>query len=289
MVIGAKWQMGEPPGAAGTNAAGGVVGVGGVGGSSGSSGSGGTELSGEGGTSEPPLGGAAGEGQAGETGEILFAADHEDGSLAVWDDGPDADAGGYYADAGPPRYSEAHAHSGSGAAEVTIDTSTNTAGTIARLYRRVERNSAYYSAWFYLLEDHTPSQWWSIFLFRAVKDRSQSIDLWDVDLIREDDRLTLSIYDHRRSDVIDVPSKPTIPIAEWFQLEAYLEFGPGRPSRIDYWLDGQPILSLPDLSEVPVGEPVYWVIGNGGSLLSPPVSTVYVDDALVSATRVGAE
>src|SRR5689334_10954678 len=174
-------------------------------------------------------GGAAGASDAGVAGEggaespILFEATHEDTSLAEWDEGPDADAGGYYADAVKPLWTNDVAHSGIGSAEASIDTSSGTA-PIARLYRRLDRQSGYFSCWFYLNEDHTPGQWWSIFLFRAHKDRAASIDLWDVDLIRVDNRLSLSIYDHTRSAIIDVPSKPVIPVKQWFQIEAYLEF-----------------------------------------------------------------
>lgn len=287
VVIGAKWRTAEP--VAGSTGVGATAGSGATS-TSGSGGSAGSGGSGEGGTAAAAAGGTTAEagtpGAAGaDDSDILFQADHEDGSLAVWDEGPDADAGGYYADAAAPQFSDEHTRTGTGAAEVTIDTSSG--DTISRLYRRVTHDKAYYSAWFYLLEDHVPSRWWSIFLFRAVQDRSESIDLWDVDLIREDDRLTFSIYDHQRGDVLDVPSKPTIPIQEWFHLEAYLELGPGTPSRIDYWLNGEPFLSLPDLEEAPAGEPVYWVIGNGGSTLDPPVSTIYVDDAIISASRVG--
>jgi hypothetical protein len=283
VVIGAKWRVGEAP-TAGTNSGTAGVDTGGSGGS----GAGGTDAAGTSGVTSVE-GGAAG--QPGLDGTIYFQADHEgDDTLGIWDEGPDMDAGGYYADDDPPIYSDAQAHSGQGSAQVTIDTSASS-GTISRLYRRVESDSAYYSAWFYLNEDHTPSQWWSIFLFRARRDRSNSLDLWSLDLIRveDEDRLSISIYDHPRSDVIDVPSLPTIPIAEWFHLEALLEFAPDQPSRLELWLNGEQVFSRPDLTEMPADEPAYWVIGNGGSLLDPPVSTLFIDDAIVSATRVGSD
>jgi hypothetical protein len=282
VVIGAKLRVSANPMAAGSGSGGAD--------SRAAAGSGG---SGEGGTTQAAggttAGGSGALGQAGAD-DLIFDADHEDGSIAIWDEGTDMDSGGYYADANvePPHYSENVAHSGQGSAEITIDTSTGTA-PIGRLYRRIESESAYYSAWFYLLEDHTPSSWWSIFLFRARRDRSDSLDLWSVDLIRVDGRLSLSLYDHQRSQDIDVPSEPIIPIAQWFQLEAYLEFGPDQPSRLDFWLDGEPVLSLPDLNEMPEDEPVYWVVGNGGDVLMPPVSTLYIDDAIISPMRVGVQ
>jgi hypothetical protein len=33
-------------------------------------------------------------------------------------------------------------------------------------------------------------------------------------------------------------------------------------------------------------QPLYWVIGNGGSQMTPPVSTLYVDDAQISTSFV---
>jgi hypothetical protein len=285
VVIGAKWRVGEVP-MAGASAGTSGAATGGSAGSGGSESTGGSETAGTGGSSVPDAGAP---GQAGAEGVIYFEADHEDGDLAIWDSGPDMDAGGYYADTDPPTYSsDGPTHSGMGSVEVTIDTSIGTA-PIARLYRRIEQDSAYYSAWFYLLEDHDPSSWWSIFLYRAVRDRSDSIDLWSVDLIRPDneDRLTLAVYDHDLGYNLELSTLPTVPIAQWFQLQAYLEIVDGQPSRLELWLDDQQVLARSDLREMPEGEPVYWVIGNGGDTLDPPVSTIYIDDAVISSTRVG--
>lgn len=219
---------------------------------------------------------------------VVFTADHEDGSgLEQWNEGPDGDAGGYYGDEIMPSYSTEQAHSGVGSAKLTIDTS-GTTDQIARLYRRITTDEAYYSAWFYLNEDHTPSDWWSIFLFRAVQERSQSIDLWSVDLVRlGTDQLTLSVYRHATSEMLEVPSKPIVPVQQWFQLEAYLYAVQGEPSQLRLWLNGQEVLTLENDTVPPAGEPLYWVVGNGGSSMSPAISTVYVDDALVSETRRG--
>jgi hypothetical protein len=281
VVIGAKWGAGEVP-MAGTSPGTSGAATGGAAGSGGSESVGGTETAGTGGT-------AGDAGAPGTEGVIYFEADHEDGNLAIWDSGPDMDAGGYYADSDPPRYTDTGpTRSGMGSVEVTIDTSTGNA-PIARLYRRIEQDRAYYSAWFYLLEDHDPSSWWSIFLYRAVRDRSDSIDLWSVDLIRpsNEDRLTLAVYDHDLGDDLDLLTLPTVPIGQWFQLQAYLEIADGKPTTLELWLDDQQVLARSDLREMPVGEPVYWVIGNGGDTLDPPVSTIYIDDAIISSTRVG--
>jgi hypothetical protein len=233
--------------------------------------------------------GATGEGgEGGEPpGELLFEASHEQGDLAEWDEGPDTDAGGYYADPGiePPELTTDQTHSGSGAVRVTVDTGAG--DKIARLYRRITEPDAYYSAWFYLAEDHSPSSWWSIFLFRAVKDRNASIDLWSVDLVeRDDEQLTFAVFDHATNTLIASPAEPVVEVGKWFQLEAFLHQVAGEPSQVIFYLDGVEFLALDDATTVPDDEPVYWVIGNGGAELAPTVSTVYIDDAAISKTFI---
>lgn len=286
VVIGSKYRLTD----AGTGAGGGGTpgaGSAGVstGGASGES-FGGRPAAGDGGEGgQPPLLGGAGAGGEPDDG-VLWSADHEDGSLAEWDEGPDADSGGYYADAASPSYVSGYARSGEGSAKATIDTAADTgAGQIARLYRRIDTREGYYRAWFNLAEDHTPSAWWSIFLFRAVKDRNASKDLWSVNLTRtEDDRLTVSLYDHVAAKTIVAPQpEPIIPVGEWFQLQAYLQQAYGEPSQLIIWLDGVQVFKLDATTPPPDGQPIYWVIGNGGAEMAPPVSTVYVDDAAVSS------
>lgn len=235
--------------------------------------------------------GAVGEGGVGGQPDdgLLFDADHENGALSQWDDGPDADAGGYYADSAEelPSHSTDQAHSGEASAKVQIDTSSG-AGVISRLYRRLSLDgAAYYTAWFYLVEDHTPASWWSIFLFRAVKERNDSIDLWSVDLVRTaDDKLTVAVYDHANSNTINIASNPPVPIGQWFQIEAYLRVAPGQPSQLTLWLDGNQFLKLDNTTTVPKDQPLYWVIGNGAAKLTPAVSTLFIDDAQISTRFV---
>jgi hypothetical protein len=236
-----------------------------------------------GGPNEGGVGGQADDG-------LIFTADHENGvNLTQWDEGPDSDAGGYYADpdAELPSYSTERAHSGNGSAKVTID-STSGEGVIARLYRRIANDgAAYYSAWFYLEEDHTPDGWWSIFLFRAVQDRNQSVDLWSVDLVRTAaDKLTVAVYDHANQKTLAAPGNPEVPVGQWFQLQAYLQVAPNQRSQLGLWLDGNQFLELSDATPPPADQPLYWVVGNGSARLNPPISTLFVDDAQISTSFV---
>lgn len=296
VVIGARW--GRADGGTGSTPAAGAA--------SGATGGGGTDSAGTGGSTG---GGASGGGSGGGGGEpvdpggaagvggepsspVYFSADHEDGTGSLdlqWNAGPDDDAGGYYGDTESdlPTLSTDFAHSGVASAKATIDTSGGT-DQISRLYRRVTSDEAYYSAWFYLPEDHGPTGWWSFFLFRAVQERSESIDLWSVNLVRNGTaQLTLTLFRHATNSNVEIPSRPTIPIASWFQLEAYVFAKQGQPSKLTLWLDGEQILALDSEVVPPADEPLYWVVGNGAAPLSPAVSSIYIDDAIVAASRTG--
>lgn len=291
VIIGSKLRIGQ----GGTGATGGSgapstagVGAGGLGGVAGDVAGGGLAA----GDAGMPAGGIPGEaGAAGQPDDgLLFTADHENGvNLTQWDEGPDADAGGYYADpdAELPSYSTDFAHSGDGSAKVQID-STSGQGVIARLYRRIANDgAAYYTAWFYLVEDHTPDSWWSIFLFRAVKDRNKSVDLWSVDLVRTSaDKLTVAVFDHANQKTLNAPGNPQVRVGQWFQIQAYLQVAPSQPSQLTLWLDGTQFLQLQDTTPPPADQPLYWVVGNGAARLNPPVSTLFIDDAQISTSFV---
>ena len=296
VVIGARRLLGN----GGSDETGGTAETAGVGAVSGSgpavSGSGGVagDLASGGSMSDAgmPTVGTAGEAGAGGQPDdgLIFFADQDDGtkSLKQWDSGADDDSGGYYADPAQPNpsYSVEQHHSGEGSAKIIIDTST-AKDQISRLYRRIETPSAYYIAWFYLAEDHAPESWWSIFLFRAVKDRNFSIDLWSVDLVKTaQDTLSVVVFDHANNKTLDVPSHPAVPVKQWFQIQAFLEQKAGQPSQLTLWLDGVQFLSLQNTTAVPVNQPLYWVIGNGAGKLTPGRSTVFIDDAQIATSFV---
>ena len=243
--------------------------------------------------------GAAGDiSEAGAAGSpdpgLIFSTGNE-GSLKDWDSGPDTDAGGYYADTGVPLPKFAMdgiAHSGEGAAKVTIN-ADGSSDKISRLYRRIEPDveEAYYLAWFYLNEDHTPSSWWSIFLFRANQNRSDSTDLWSIDLVRTpQNKLTISLYEHQfdngagkdKGRTINATMQQIVPVKVWFQVQAYLRAKVGQPSQLTIWLDGNQVMRLDNTTPAPDGKSLYWVIGNGAGKLTPAESTVYVDDAQIA-------
>jgi len=299
VVIGAKWRLAAAGTGSETGGAQALAGSGGVAGTSGTGAVAGDLAMSAAGGAGSLAGGAGGEAGVGTAGEPavgpIFFDDQPNGSLALWDEpSADVDAGGFYADAGVPNptFAAMPAHSGGGSVRVSIDTTNG--DQIARLYRRItDDKDAYYSAWFYLNEDHVPGAWWSIFLFRAVQDRNKSIDLWSVDLVRTaENTLTVALFDHQyqngtgRTINSQLQPAPVVPIRAWFRLQAHLVQAWGQPSQLTLWFDGEQFMSLDMATAVPDTQPLYWVVGNGGAKMTPPKSTLFLDDAQISTSFV---
>jgi hypothetical protein len=220
---------------------------------------------------------------------ILWFADHETGDLSAWHSGGAANGGGQYQSAGQTEVLRERPHGGSYAAKLTIDT-TDRADHTARLYRRTVSGGAYYSAWFFFSQIHTPDEWWSIFLFRAQRDPNDLntfVNLWNINVERpEGGTLMLSFYDHLTQRYARPVSPIPLPVAQWTHIEAFFSYVPPDATRITIWQDGQLVLDLPGLGQSP-SPYLYWAVGTGSNGLSPSVSSIYIDDAAIATGRLG--
>jgi hypothetical protein len=221
---------------------------------------------------------------------IVWFADHERGDLSSWTAGGAANGGGQYQSGGQTEVTRDRPRGGSYAAKLTIDTTDGTDHT-ARLYRRTVSGGAYYSAWFYFTQPHTPDGWWSIFLFRAQRDPNDIgtyVNLWNLDVERPDGgSMTLSFYNHLTMQFTRTAAAPPIPIGQWTHIEAFFHHVPPDGTRITVWQDGVQVFDLTGLGTPPATN-FYWSIGNGSNGLIPRVSTIYIDDAaIVTGSRLG--
>jgi hypothetical protein len=219
---------------------------------------------------------------------IFWSADHETGDLSAWHAGGAAAGGGQYAAAGQTEVSRERARSGAHAVKLTIDTSDRTDRT-ARLYRRTVSGGAYYSAWFWFNQTHTPDEWWSIFLFRAQRDPNDIetfVNLWNLDVERPDGGpMTLSFYDHLTQKFTRSSTPMPLVAGQWTHIEAFFNYAPPDATRITVWQDGQLIFDLGGLGQAPSSF-LYWCVGTGSNGLMPRVSTIYIDDAAIAAGRL---
>jgi hypothetical protein len=225
-----------------------------------------------------------------ERGNVLWSTDHETGDLSAWELGGAASGGQYYWSTGTGRVVSGSGRGESRALECVIDTAGDEPSHGARVYRRVDAAPAFYSAWFFLEEPHTVTNWWAIFLFHA-RDDSLSLDnyrsLWDVRVVRrEAGNMALQFFDHDTATAVTAEPGATVVAGRWFQIEAYLDYRPPAATRLDVRLDGVSVFEREQLVTAMEAN-VFWVIGNGGAGLEPTRSTVLIDDAAITAARAG--
>jgi hypothetical protein len=241
--------------------------------------------------------------------DVLWTARFESGDLNEW---VTAAGGGVAAFPAPNAVdvSTDQVRRGKYAARLTLQTASDGSQANAGLSRTgflpVE---AYYSAWYYLPSAVNVSTFWVIFKFRMrsiADDPSTTAELFDLNLANTSSGgMTLRLYDWRSGDIpLDV-AMPAVPVATWFQIEAYYRNPGSNPAadgggadgstgdggalndggRLTFWLDGQKIADVTGTMA-----PTSWVAWNVVSVavnLNPSTAVLYVDDCAISRTRVG--
>jgi hypothetical protein len=149
------------------------------------------------------------------------------------------------------------------------------------LKRGVLPMAAYYGAWYYVPAPATNSGNWNLLHFRGadVPQDSATHGLWDVSLANASDgTLHLVVYDFLRKSTLQTTG--TMPIGAWAHLEVYLRRAADSTGQFTLRRDGQVVLDLTGIAtdDSRWGE---WFVGNLATALSPPSSTVYVDDVTI--------
>jgi hypothetical protein len=174
-------------------------------------------------------------------------------------------------------------HSGTHAASFTVNSSLGnaTVESQARCLRQgVFPQAAYYGAWYYVPAEAINKGNWNLLHFRGgFVPGGVTHGLWDVSLINDvDGAVDTSVFDFLR--VREIEAGTAIPIATWFHLEVFLRRSDAGTGEFTLYRDGQVILQLTGLS---TDDSLIqsWHVGNLGTALSPPLSTVYVDDVSI--------
>ncbi len=219
--------------------------------------------------------------------DLLWAARHETGDLSEW---TAAGKGGSAADAPDTSIAVSTDHAHSGKYAVKLSNAAVSTYEEVRLWRTDQfPQAAYYSAWYYLPRAYQTTDDWTILQLRApVPGDPTTISLLlDVDLRSlPDGDLILSVYDHRPQYLRAATPDPAVlvPIAAWFQVQAFFDDSSGADGRFALWLNGQLLYDLP--RPFNLSGTVYFSVCSVSQALSPADSAIYVDDASVSLTPV---
>jgi hypothetical protein len=174
-------------------------------------------------------------------------------------------------------------HSGRYAAAFTVQAGAD-GGSGTRCVRQGELpTAAYYGAWYFIAESATPTINWNLFHFRSGENLSNTHGVLDVSLVQSEQGLELAVFGVSHTSIGESIDPPPVPIGSWFHVQLYLKRAADMTGEVSLYQDGQQLFDVTGLrtDDSTLGQ---WYVGNLATDLSPPVSTVYVDDVTLSST-----
>jgi len=235
--------------------------------------------------------GSAGRGGNGGATTVLWKSTFETMDLSEWTS--DA-AGGYLGD--PPSVGTDVVHRGKAATKLTVAPKP---GQISVMYLFREAPSpteAYYSAWFYLPSTFTIpafTNYLSLFHFNAstTGDGKSLTPLWDLNFFPEAVGLVPQLYSYTSGQIARQSNSQatwTAPRDTWFHVEMLFVKSSTATGHITVWFDDNLVIDLNKVVTVP-NDWLQWNAGGGADVIQPSPTSIYMDDAAISTTRLGSQ
>jgi hypothetical protein len=180
-------------------------------------------------------------------------------------------------------------HTGDWGIRMRIHT-PNSPASGTRLFRWREPQNypkLYYSVWYYFPRRYTVTNGWNVFQWKSKSPlKDDPFFILNVGN-RPDGSMFFYLYDWQRQ-ITHVQSVENIPISQWFQVEAYYECAGDSTGRVTFWQDGTLLFDVPNVQTRYEDGDCQWSVNSYSDSLQPgPRSTIYVDDASISTTRIG--
>lgn len=238
---------------------------------------------------------------AAPTPNILWSADHEEGTLSKW---YTSGGGGEFNSGNAISTASTHiARSGRYSLKATIFAPPVSGVRLFRWKESKANQEAYYSAWYYFPRIHHAG-WWNIFGFKSRRDPDLSSDpFWYVQV---GNRPSGSMYlyltwwpqlwpdrgvegPHRGEfgGQNYIQTTKDLPVGRWVHIEAFLRQSAGFTGQIIIWQDGAEILHRTNVKTRYAAVGNEWSVNNYTASISPSPATIYIDDAVISTTRTG--
>jgi hypothetical protein len=220
-----------------------------------------------------------------------------DASVGAWTTGFEdgfcdyASPTGFCYTAGPGSYSlvTSPVHSGKYAAAFTAQAVGDASvgpGQARCVEQGVFPSAAYYGAWYYVPAEAVNSGTYNLFHFQGAVPGMAGSNLWDVSLVNTSPGgpLHLILFDFLNGMAPDANAVPPIPIGQWFHIEVYFKRAKDATGTLSLLQDGTMAVNLTGLVTDPTdwGQ---WYVGIFADSLTPPASTIYVDDVSVAFTQ----
>ena len=220
--------------------------------------------------------------------DVIWFADHEDGSLGQWSSG--SCGGQFNSGGGRSSVTDRVSRTGDYAAQATIANVNGDQGV--RLFRWCEsqrNDELYYSTWYYIPQQfNTVAGWWNIFQFKSkTPNTNDPFFILNVGN-RSNGGMHFYLYDWQRERSY-TQNAMDIPVGRWFHVEVYYKSAGDNSGAITVWQDGVEIFDVQNVqTRYPNGD-TQWALTNYTSRISPDPATIYLDDAAISRSRLGPE
>ena len=170
-------------------------------------------------------------------------------------------------------------HGGRHAAAFSVASDPSANGVQTRCVREgaLPRRAAY-GAWFYFPSLASNAGNWNLMHFQGGDDLHS---LWDVSLgSAADGSLYVYLFDFLNGSLRIPVTPPPVPIGSWMHLEFRLQRASDATGQVALYQDGVPVIELANLVTDDT-EFAQWYVGNYADGLTPPDSTIYVDDVTI--------
>jgi hypothetical protein len=82
-------------------------------------------------------------------------------------------------------------------------------------------------------------------------------------------------------------SSMTVPFNQWVHFEMFLRKAQDKTGEISIWQDGEQIISVQGVETVQKNDWMQWNVGASTANIDPTPALLYIDDAVISLSRVG--
>ncbi len=144
---------------------------------------------------------------------------------------------------------------------------------------------AYYGAWYYIPSGFSRPDNWNLLHFQGGEPGTRLRGLWDVSLEDgPDGQPAAYVRDILHGRVYSQDEPVAMPTEQWVHLELYLKRSSEPTGEVVFYQDDVELIRITDIvtDNTPFGQ---WYVGNLAGALSPPDSTVYVDDVTIRLSR----
>jgi len=217
--------------------------------------------------------------------DVLWATDHESGSMADWLD----DGGGGLLLGSTITIADGPAHSGRYSLKFSDPAQSDTDGP--SIYRElVDPQDAYYSAWYYIPRAYQTNSQWTIqkFLSRSDGDAGAITQGHDLNLrTLPGGQVILYVFSHDSAYLQAPLTEPPalVPVATWFHLETFFSARVDETGTVKVWLDDRLVYDL-ERRRTTGSSTLLWSPCDIGEDVQPAPPELYVDDAVISRVRV---